>query len=72
MRIIKYFKREDEDRERAREVRASTFDRSPHLHELRQFGKGFWIFTFAHSLQNACLKSFLALSVAFLVSAEWE
>lgn len=64
--------KKEEDREQEREYRASTVAMSPHITHLRQFGKGFWLFTAAHSLQNACLKTFLALSVAFLVSADWE
>jgi hypothetical protein len=62
---------EETDRERQREMRVSTVKITPKWAHFREFGKGFWLFTAAHSFQNSCLKTFIVLSVAFLVS-DWE
>ena len=35
---------------------------------MRQFGKGFWLFTTAYCCQNACMKTFIILSIPFMVS----
>ncbi len=57
--------------EMQKEIRASSLNIAPKLEHLRQFGKGFWLFNAAYSLQNACLKTSIVLSIPFLVS-EWE
>ena len=43
-------KENDSERTISRELRASTLKVAPRLFHLRLFGKGFWLFTVAHSL----------------------